>query len=78
MLVLSRKLNESVRCRIYHPGGGHVDLVVTMVEVHAGRVEAKIGFDAPKDIVEIHRQEVWDQMERKRKEAGEGVSPAPP
>jgi carbon storage regulator CsrA len=74
MLVLSRKLNESVRCRIHHPGGGYTDVVVTLVEVHAGRRGARVGFTAPKDSVEIHRQEVWDQMGKRRGDE----TPAPP
>ena len=52
MLVLSRKINESICV------GG--DIKVTVVRVHQGRVQ--LGIDAPKH-VSVNREEVQKLME---------------
>ena len=52
MLVLSRKLNESVV--INH------DIVVTVLGVRGDRV--RLGIEAPGEIP-VHRQEVYDKMQ---------------
>jgi carbon storage regulator len=51
MLVLSRKLNESIKIG--------QDIEVVVLEVHGDRV--KLGFVAPTE-VPIHRREVFDRI----------------
>ena len=53
MLVLSRKINESIVI--------NDNIVITVVDIRGDKV--RLGFDAPKD-VPIHRQEVYDAMKR--------------
>jgi carbon storage regulator len=52
MLVLSRKLNESIVI--------NYDIVVTVLSVKGDRV--RIGIDAPGEIP-VHRQEVFEKMQ---------------
>ncbi len=52
MLVLSRKLNESIVI--------NDDIVVTVLGVKGDRV--RIGIDAPGEIP-VHRQEVFEKMQ---------------
>ena len=61
MLVLSRRKNESVII--------NDNIVVTVVEVRGEKV--RLGIDADKDIP-VHRQEVWDAIQREKKAKGEG------
>lgn len=58
MLVLSRKNNESVV--VGDRGDGDRRLVVTVLEIRAGRV--KLGFDVDAD-VPVHRWEVWQRIQ---------------
>ena len=51
MLVLSRKVNESIRI-------GN-DIVVTVVELSRGRV--RLGIEAPKE-VPVHREEIFREI----------------
>lgn len=51
MLVLSRKLNESLVI--------NGNITVTVVEVRGDKV--RLGVDAPKD-VPVHRQEIFDKI----------------
>ncbi len=51
MLVLSRKINESIRV-------GH-DVVVTVVEVRGDKV--RLGIEAPKE-VSVHREEIYQRI----------------
>lgn len=53
MLVLSRKVNES----IVIDGG----IKVTVVEVRGDKV--RLGFEAPEE-TKVHRQEVFDAIQR--------------
>lgn len=53
MLVLSRKLNESIVI--------NQNIKITVVEVRGDKV--RLGIEAPKD-VPVHRQEVQDAIER--------------
>lgn len=57
MLVLSRKLQESVIVG----GGGGLDrlLKITVVEITSGKV--KLGFEVDADIP-VHRLEVWERL----------------
>lgn len=55
MLVLSRRLNESVMI-------GH-DIVVKVVEIRGDKV--RLAFEAPLD-VPVHRKEVYDAIQRDR------------
>jgi len=58
MLVLSRKKNESIIIN------GNIE--VKIIESDDGKV--RIGIDAPRD-VEIHRKEIFDQIERQNIES---------
>ena len=51
MLILSRKINESLVI--------NNNIVITVVEVGRGKV--RIGIEAPRDIP-VHRQEVYDAI----------------
>lgn len=52
MLVLSRKINESIVVAD--------DIVITVVEIAGNKV--RLGIQAPKD-VSIHRQEIYDAIQ---------------
>lgn len=58
MLVLSRKKNESIV--INH------DITIVVVEIRGDKV--RLGIEAPKD-VQVHRQEVYDAIERQQRTA---------
>jgi carbon storage regulator len=60
MLVLSRKINQSIRI------GDDVRVVVVGVE----RDQVKIGIEAPRD-VPVHRSEVYDEIRRGGRQAEE-------
>lgn len=53
MLVLSRHVGEKIVIRD--------DIVVTVVDIRGGKV--RLGVDAPKE-VPVHRQEVYDRLQR--------------
>jgi carbon storage regulator len=57
MLVLSRKINETIII--------NDNIVVTVVDIRGDKV--RLGIDAPKD-VPVHRQEVYEAIKR-----GEGA-----
>ena len=57
MLVLSRKLQESVV--VGGPDRSEPVLIVTVLEVRGGAV--RLGFEAGKD-VPVHRREVWERI----------------
>jgi len=58
MLILSRKINESIVI------DGRIIVKIVRVE---GEV-VKVGIDAPSD-VPVHRQEVYDEIQRSNREA---------
>ncbi len=62
MLVLSRKLNESIFV------GDNIK--ITVVEIGPGKV--RLGIEAPKD-VPVHREEVYESIK-----AGQNVQPPKP
>lgn len=66
MLVLSRLKGE----RVIADFGDGVRLVVTVLEVCGRKV--RLGFDAPRDLVLVNRQEVHDRIAAGRG-AGEAV-----
>ena len=66
MLVLSRRQGESIVI------GG--DVVVTIVEVRGGQV--RVGIDAPRSI-EVHREEIYQEVARENLEAVRSVSQDP-
>jgi carbon storage regulator len=51
MLVLSRKMNESIVIRD--------DIVVTVVEIRGDKV--RLGIEAPKEVA-VHRREVYEKI----------------
>jgi len=57
VLVLSRKKNENIRIG--------QDIVVTVVEIRGDKV--RLGIEAPKE-VPVHRQEVFDAIQRSSQE----------
>ena len=59
MLVLSRYANGRVVIVV----GGQVVASLMVTEIRGDKV--RLGFEAP-DHVEIHREEVWEAMERDR------------
>ncbi len=67
MLILSRKLGESVVI------DGRI--IVKIVRLDGDTV--KVGIEAPTD-VPVHRQEVYDEIQRNNREALTQVSPAVP
>ncbi|MEY4699948.1 MAG: hypothetical protein RL326_135, partial [Pseudomonadota bacterium] len=56
MLVLSRKRDESIMIGD--------DIVITVVEIRGDKV--RLGVEAPTD-VSVHRQEVYDAIQREKK-----------
>ena len=64
MLVLTRKLNESIMI-------GH-DVKITVVDVRGDQV--KLGISAPRQIA-VHREEVYLEIQRESRMAAEGDSP---
>jgi carbon storage regulator len=67
MLVLSRKLNQSIMI------GDNVRIVVVSVD----RDQVKLGIDAPREIP-VHRSEVFDEIQRANREAAGVAEPVPP
>jgi carbon storage regulator len=53
MLVLSRKINETIVI--------NDNIVITVVDIRGDKV--RLGIEAPKD-VPVHRQEVYDAIKR--------------
>ena len=58
MLVLTRKINESIMI------GDHIEVVV--VQVHGEQV--KIGINAPREVA-VHRKEVYEAIQKENIEA---------
>ncbi len=67
MLVLSRKKNESIVI--------NNDITIVVVEIRGDKV--RLGIEAPKE-VPVHRQEVYDAIQRNEAESQrkKGESPA--
>ena len=66
MLVLSRHRDESIIIGD--------DIVITIVDVRGDKV--RLGIDAPTDIP-VHRQEVYDAIQRERQAGTAGGDAAP-
>ena len=64
MLVLTRKLNQAVTV-------GH-DVEVTVIEIRGDQV--RLGITAPRSL-SVHRQEVWEQVQRENKAAAASENP---
>jgi len=60
MLVLSRYKNERIMIGD--------DIVVVVVEIRGDKV--RLGVEAPKE-VPVHREEVWDQIQREKGKEGD-------
>lgn len=67
MLVLSRHRDESIIIGD--------DIVITIVDIRGDKV--RLGIDAPNDIP-VHRQEVYEAIQRENKKAAEQQAAAPP
>jgi len=66
MLVLSRKLNQSIMI------GDNVQLVVVSID----RDTVKLGIQAPRE-VPVHRFEVYEEIQRANRAAVPGGTPEP-
>jgi carbon storage regulator len=66
MLVLSRKINQSIMI------GDDVRIVIVGVD----RDQVKVGIEAPR-AVPVHRSEVYDEIQRSNRSAAEGAMPQP-
>jgi len=64
MLVLSRKINQSIMV------GDNVRIVVVAVD----RDQVKLGIEAPRDIP-VHRSEIYEEIQRTNQSAA--AAPAP-
>ncbi|MHB8140211.1 MAG: carbon storage regulator CsrA [Vulcanimicrobiaceae bacterium] len=65
MLVLSRKINQSIMV------GDDVRIVIVSVD----RDQVKLGIEAPRDIP-VHRSEVYEEIRRSNQSAASGLRPA--
>jgi carbon storage regulator len=63
MLVLSRRLNESIVI-------GN-DVVITVLEIRGDQI--RLGIDAPRSI-SVHRQEIYAELARANRDAAEATS----
>lgn len=67
MLILSRKLNESIVI------DGRIIVKILRIE----RETVKLGIQAPQEL-QVHRQEVYDMIQRNKQAGGTPPSPKPP
>jgi carbon storage regulator len=67
MLVLSRQRDESIIIAD--------NIKITIVDIRGDKV--RLGIDAPKEIP-VHRQEVFDAIQRENDEASAEAAPTPP
>ena len=67
MLVLSRQRDESIIIAD--------NIKITIVDIRGDKV--RLGIDAPKDIP-VHRQEVFDAIQRENAQQNSEATPAPP
>lgn len=67
MLILSRKLNESIVI------DGRIIVKILRIE----RETVKLGIQAPQEL-QVHRQEVFDMIQRNKQAGGAGPGSAPP
>ena len=67
MLVLSRQRDESIIIAD--------NIKITIVDIRGDKV--RLGIDAPKEIP-VHRQEVFDAIQRENDQEDEASAPAPP
>ncbi len=64
MLVLSRKINQSIMV------GDNVRIVVVAVD----RDQVKLGIEAPRE-VSVHRSEIYEEIQRANRSAAQAPSP---
>ena len=67
MLVLSRQRDESIIIAD--------NIKITIVDIRGDKV--RLGIDAPKEIP-VHRQEVFDAIQREKEKESAAAAPAPP
>ena len=63
MLVLSRKKNESIVI--------NNDITIVVVEIRGDKV--RLGIEAPREVT-VHRQEVYEAIQREQDEQETGIS----
>ncbi len=66
MLILSRKLNECIV----------IDGCVTVKVLKIDKESVKLGIQAPQEM-SVHRQEVFDLIQKKKEGAGDAGTPPP-
>ena len=66
MLVLSRKINQSIMI------GDNIRVVVVGVD----RDQVKVGIEAPRE-VPVHRSEIYEEIQRSNRAAAESMSAMP-
>jgi carbon storage regulator len=66
MLVLSRKINQSIMI------GDDIRIVVVGVD----RDQVKVGIEAPRQ-VPVHRSEIYDEIQRSNQSAADSAMPVP-
>lgn len=67
MLVLERKQRENIFIEV--PPSTETRLIVVCVCDIRGGTSVKLGIEAPRDCP-VHREEVWDAIQKQRQEAG--------
>ena len=70
MLVLTRKVNQSIMINLPHVG----EIEVTVAEIRGDSI--RLGVDAPKNVT-VHRKEIYLQVRQQNEAASETPASAP-
>ena len=75
MLVLSRMRDQKIILIANEPIPAGKLVEISLVELRGDK--ARIGFDAPRELIAIHREEVWNAIQRSQAPAATDGSRAP-